>query len=794
MDVLTRQAFGFLNAGRADKAISLFEQALEADPAAHVAAFGLGIAHTGTGQPEKAVAVLQPLTEERPDFADAHVALSEALAKLGRHAEEAEALSTAVSLNPVPAPELLLRYGSALRRAGRFDEAEEVIAGLAAPGGQDIRALYEFALVALEDQRHGDAADRFEQIVGLMPDLVEGWVNLCIAAKNDRRTDRAIAAGEEAIRREPGLAAAHVAHGNALRAADRRRDALAAFDRAIELAPAQSEALTGRGLILMELGDIPGAVEVLRKAASLAPRQFRIANNLSAALRMDRRLDEAAEEARRAIDLAPDLYDGYNNLANALRDGGHLTEAEGAYRTALERRPGYAAVMGNLANVLRDLVRPDEALALNREAVMANPADDVAGTKLLFGLCQHPGIDPHELAAEHRAWAERFIAPAEAGSARDADPDPDRVIRVGLVSPDFRAHSLRYFMEGLFRLSPRDRFHVTGFAEVARPDRETERIRGMMDGWVNTTGLSRQRFARAVREAGIDILVDLAGHTANSRLESFGERLAPLQVEWGGGYAFTTGLAELDVLLADPIVVPEGQEGLYSEKVLRLEHCFTSYDPPANAPEVAPLPALSKGYVTFGSISRTSKLNEQVIDTWAAILNRVEGSRLFLKDRGLADAALGDHVRDLFAKRGISAERLTIEGPSSHEATMAAYADIDIALDPFPNSGGITLCEAMWLGVPVVALEGNFFLARVGASLIGGAGHPEWVASTDDEYVRIAAGLAADSQRLADIRSRLRHDLANSKLCNVSGYGEEIGNVFIELWQQYCANTVNSQQ
>ncbi|MRG70171.1 tetratricopeptide repeat protein [Alphaproteobacteria bacterium HT1-32] len=787
MDTLTRQAFAFLDAGMTDRAGDMFRQSIAGDPANNAARLGLGIVLIRLGRYDEAVEQLGTVDPEDARYAEARIASAEAYARQGDHAAEVAALNDAITHHPAAPLALRLKHASALRRAGSFDEAEAVITVLLGIAARDVNLLYEHGMIAMDRGQYEQAADRFRSALALNPDLTEGWVNLCIAAKNSYQPDIAVEAGRRAVQIEPDMVLAHVALGNALRAADRRPEALAEFLTAVTLAPDNAEAQMGRGLLLMETGQIPEAVQALTKASELSTKQPRIFNNLSVALRYNRQFDAAIVAAERAVDLVPASADSHNNLANALRDAGRLFEAEVAYRRSLALRPGHAPVMGNLANLLRDLIEPDAALEMNRAAVAANPDDEVAGTKLLFGLCQHPEIDPEELVREHRRWAERFCADPEARPATQ-DRDADRVIRVGLVSPDFRAHSLRYFMEGLFRLQPRARFHLTGFAEVVRPDAETNRIRGLMDNWVNTSGLSQRGFSAAVEQARIDILIDLAGHTANNRLNSFGDRLAPVQVEWGGGYACTTGLSQMDAILVDRVVAPPGDEALFTERPVYLPGCFTSYHPPANAPGVSPSPAMSRGYVTFGSISRSSKLNLSVIRAWSDILKRTAGSRLVLRDRNLGDTRLQEKLRCFFEAEGISRDRIDLLGPASHEVTMATYDGIDIALDPFPNSGGITLCEAMWHGAPVVALRGNFFLARVGASLIGGAGYPEWVSDDVPGYVETAAVLAADIPALAEIRTGLRPAMAGSDLCDVDGYGAAFGSALLQLWEDYCAD------
>tara|TARA_R110002110_G_scaffold13696_11_gene65559 strand:- start:1647 stop:4010 length:2364 start_codon:yes stop_codon:yes gene_type:complete len=787
MDTLTRQAFAFLDAGMVDRAGDMFRQSLSTEPANTAARLGLGVVLVRLGQYGDAIGELGNINPGDARYPEAQIASAEASARQGDHAAEVAALNEAIAHHPAAPLALRLKHASALRRAGSYDEAEAVITVLLGIAASDVNLLYEYGMIAMDRGQHDKAAERFRSALALNSSLTEGWINLCIAAKNSYQADLAVEAGLRAVQIEPDMALARIALGNALRAADRRPEALVEFDSAVSLAPDNAEAQMGRGLLLMETGQISAAVLALTKASELSTKQPRIFNNLSVALRYNRQFEAAIDAAKRAVDLFPASADSHNNLANALRDAGHLFEAEVAYRKSLALRSGHAPVMGNLANLLRDLIEPDAALDLNRAAVAANPDDEVAGTKLLFGLCQHPEIDPHELVAEHRRWAGRFC-PDTGVQTEASSRDAGRVIRVGLVSPDFRAHSLRYFMEGLFRLQPRTRFHLTGFAEVVRPDAETGRIRGLMDDWVNTSGLSQRGFSAVVRDARIDILIDLAGHTANNRLNSFGDRLSPVQVEWGGGYAFTTGLTQMDAILVDRTVAPQGHEALFTERPVHLPACFTSYHPPANAPDVSPSPAAARGYVTFGSISRSSKLNLPVIRTWSEILKQVSASRLVLRDRNLGDQRLQEKLWGLFEAEGVSRDRIDLLGPASHEATMATYHDIDIALDPFPNSGGITLCEAMWHGIPVVALCGNFFLARVGASLISGAGYPEWVSGDVTGYIETAAGLATDIRALAETRAGLRAEMAGSVLCDVDGYGAAFGAALLQLWTDYCAD------
>jgi predicted O-linked N-acetylglucosamine transferase (SPINDLY family) len=351
-----------------------------------------------------------------------------------------------------------------------------------------------------------------------------------------------------------------------------------------------------------------------------------------------------------------------------------------------------------------------------------------------------------------------------AGLSRQRGPTARR-LRLGFVSPDFCQHPVGYFLIRTLENLDRSEAEIVCYSDRIGKDRLTARFQAVSTTWRDVLGWNHERLATQIRDDEIAILFDLAGHTARNRMLMFARKPAPVQITWIG-YEGTTGLSAMDYLLADRIMVPEEAERYCTEKVLRLPECYLCFDPPEESPPVGPLPAVRAGYVTFASFNNLAKLNEEVVSIWAEILRRVEGSKLLLKYRGLEDAGLRGRFVSLFSGHGIGAERLDIEGWSPLGELMTAHNRVDIALDPFPFAGGVTTCNALWMGVPVVTWPGETFGSRHSLSYLSNVGMTETIAASREEYIMIAASLAGDLPRLSEIRAGLRPRMAASTLCD----------------------------
>jgi protein O-GlcNAc transferase len=442
-------------------------------------------------------------------------------------------------------------------------------------------------------------------------------------------------------------------------------------------------------------------------------------------------------------------------------------------------RPGYVDAYRGLGATLIELGHHQEGIDCLRKADAAVPQSD-----LLLALNYADDQSPEMLLAEHRAWGRHYagLAPIEPF----ANPvDPERRLRVGYMSPDFRDHSVSFSMIPLLEGHDRAQVEVVCYADVAQPDAWSERVRALTDRWVPIAGRGDAEVAEIVRGDGIDLLVDLTGHTASHRLPVFARKPAPVQLAYIG-YPNTRGLPAIDYWITDAVADPDGAERHYTEKPIRLPRCFLCYRSPEEL-AVSPPPMRTAGHVTFGSFNNFSKASPATLELWAQVLAAVPGSRLLLKARTMQTPSLRAVVAATFAKRGVSADRLQMEGwTPERSAHYRAYDRVDIALDPFPYNGTTTTCEALWMGVPVVALLGDRHAARIGASLLTAVGLPELVADTPAAYVEIAAGLAGDLERLQALRAGMRQRLLASPLCDGQGLALAIEAAYRAAWRNWC--------
>ena len=474
-------------------------------------------------------------------------------------------------------------------------------------------------------------------------------------------------------------------------------------------------------------------------------------------------------------------------------DQGKLEAAAAACRRALELKPDFAEAHNNLGAVFRDQGKLEEAVVACRRAVEFKLDFAEAHSNLIFTMNYDARYTPEEIFAESRDWDVRHATPqAERIRPLHNPPDPERRLRVGYVSPDFRTHSVSYFAEPLLANHDSSRVEVFCYAEVPHPDQVTERFQALADGWRSTVGLTDSEVAECIREDRIDILVDLAGHTSttgNNRLLAFAEHPAPVQATWLG-YPNTTGMTEMDYRLTDAIADPEGAANAqHSETLVRLPDVFLCFQAPAESPEVAAMPAVTDGHVTFGSFNNPSKTGPQVVEVWAQVLHEVPGSRLLMKSSQLRDESLCGKFRDEFAAHGIAGERIefmpNIPAISGH---LAAYGRVDIAFDPFPYNGTTTTCEAMWMGVPTITLCGERHASRVGASILTQLGLKDLVAETTKAYVETATGLAKDLDRLAKLRNGLRPRMQASPLCNAQTFTRDMESAYRDMWRCWCGD------
>ncbi len=504
--------------------------------------------------------------------------------------------------------------------------------------------------------------------------------------------------------------------------------------RAIAINPNYAEAYSNLGNVLWIQGRLDEAIALLRQAITLQPDLAEAHGNLGIALADKGELDEAIATLRQAIALNPNFPEAHNNLGNALRDKGQLDESIISFRQAIALRPGFAEAHNNLGNALKDIGQLDEAIAAFRRAIALQPEYAEAYSNLLYSVNFKTDCSPAQLLAEHHAWAERLASPLKASiRPHDNDRDPNRRLRIGYVSPDFRAHPVGRFLLPLLAAHDRKQFEIYCYSCVQVPDAFTSRCQNHADVWRAIGNLGDDKAADLIRNDRIDILVDLTMHMAGNRLLLFARKPAPVQATYLA-YAGTTGLETIDYRITDPHLDPPGSsDENYAERSIRLAETYWCYEPPIDSLEMSPLPAAAKGFVTLGCLNNFCKITPETFLTWSRLLIAVPNSRLLLH------ATVGshrDHLHKKLSDQGVDPNRLTFVDRLALPQYMQQYQSIDIGLDPFPYVGGTTTCDALWMGVPVVTLRGQTAISRGGASILTNIGISELIAESPEQYVQ----------------------------------------------------------
>lgn len=620
--------------------------------------------------------------------------------------------------------------GLALQALGRHEEAEQALRHCHALAPADAEVCNTLGICLTHLGRHTEALPLYQQAVALDPDYAEAHFNLGLCLHGQARFDEAEAHYRRAIACQSGFAQAHNNLGVTLEARGQQAAAAQQFQQAVALQPDFVDAYVNLGRALLALQALPEAEASLRQALHLAPGHADACLDLGNVLAAQGRLEAAATSMRHALRTRPDYVEALNNLGNVLKNQGELQAALDCYQEAVSRRPEFLKAHSNLLFLLHYTSAP-----LAQCLQQARQFGAVASA-----LAPQPFTE----------WA----------PAARSGP-----LRVGIVSGDLRQHPVAVFLERAMQSGDPDRLQWLAYPTVAKEDAVTRRLRALCTHWHPVQGLTDQEAARRIHADAPDVLIDLAGHTAHNRLGVFAWKPARVQLGWLG-YFGTTGLAAMDYVLGDPYVTPPGQDAHFVEQVWRLPHSYLCFTPPAEAPPVAPLPALQRGQISLGCCNNLSKLNDEVVAQWSTLLRAIPTARLVLKAEQLGDTDMQARIRARFHAYGIDAGRLALSGGSSYQDYLRHYAQIDVCLDPFPYPGGTTSVESLWMGVPVLTRRGDRFLANNGVGIASNAGMTDWIAEDAEDYLRKAQRVASDLPALAALRSTLRERLLASPLCD----------------------------
>lgn len=694
--------------------------------------------------------------------------------------------------------------------AGRRPEAEDVCRRLLDAAPSSGVAWFRLGLLLLDRQAYAEAESALRQALVHEPHAAVIWCQLGLAVQ---RQGLAVEA-EDAVRRALALEPTHPAHWNALgsvlydqrrhdAACEAHRQSLAidprnptvwndlgiaeqarshfaeaeqAFQNSLALAAGHPGALVNYAFLLCQQGQQDRAFQLLQ------PMIVRDPSSSSGWLMLGEIFEAmvqsklAATAYRRAWELAPHEAQAGFRLAKMLQSNHQLTEAERVLRAHLTRFPEQADSVALLGEVLMRQCRTAEGLKLAERAVRLSP-DPHRHSRLLLELQYDDDISPERLLAAHRDWNNAYAKALMPTTPRERRLRRNSPLRIGLVSKEFGQTPAAFLVLPALEHLPRTDCELICYSDRTNDDEYTTRFRAAATAWRTTYGHPDEQVATLIKRDNIDVLIDLMGHTGR-RLLLFARQPAPFQLSWLG-YASTTGMSAIDGILADRFHVRAGEdnkhseERWYSEHVYRLPNGYACYGPPRNSPAVNPLPALAAGHVTFGCFNNTLKYSVKIREAWAKILRRVPTSRLMLKFQGLDDQQLQTNLRQWFVERGVTGDRIVFEGWSLQADLLATYNRIDLALDTQPYSGGLTTCDSLWMGVPVITFPGHTFAGRHSTSYLTNAGYPQFIAADINAYIELAVEWAHRLDDLAKIRRALRNQFQSSPVCNAPQFARD---------------------
>ena len=750
LSALHRQALALLQSNRLEEAKALYTRIGEIDPEDADAWYKLGTIHGMLGNIDEAGNCCRKVIALRPDHSEAHANLGNVLFYRGAHTEAITHYQTAVRLNPGNAP-AYNNLGNALKLSGRLDEAMESYERAIAANPAYAVAHFNLGIALQEAGRLQEAGDCFRRAVALNGNYAEAHNNL----------------------------------GMVLKAQNRLEEAKAALQQALAIKPQYAEAMYNLANICLALGQSDNAVEHFRRALGIKPDYADAYNNLGTVLKEQGHTALAMENYRQAITVNPRHAGACNNLAILFRDEGQTAAAEEMAQRALQIRPDFADAYNTLGNIRSGQGKPDAAVEMFEKALELAPDHVSAHSNLVMMMQYLPRYSADDLLAAAKDWNTRHAHSVPHLASPANSPDPQRRLRIAYISSDFHNHPVGYFFEAVLSQHDKTRHEIFCYYNGNHTDALTARLQKNADRWRTIKGQSDQEVAERIRQDGIDILVDLSGHTQGHRLLVFPRRPAPVQLTWMGYFA-TTGVDGVDYIIADRFVIPPDEERYYSEQVERLPHGYLCFTPPELPITVGPLPARSRGAITFGCFNNPAKITPDVIACWSRLLHALPDARLHLKYKFFAESEAVHYFQNAFAAHGIDPQRIRFAGRSPRAEYLDSYNGIDIALDPFPFNGCTTSVEALWMGVPVITLSGDRFAGHMGETIMKNLDLYACVADSPEDYLEKAVALATDLPRLADLRSRLRERLLNSPLCDAPTFTRDLETLYRKLWMNWC--------
>ena len=688
--------------------------------------------------------------ESAPNFADGHNNLGVVLMEQGKLAEAAASYQKAISLQPTNA-----------------------------------NAHYNLGNVLKEQGNLTEAVASYRKAISLKPDYAQAHNNLGDVLQKQGKLAEAVTSYHKAIRIKPDLAEVQYNLGDALKEQGKLEEAVASYQQAIRIKPDYAEAHNNLGVVLKHQGKLEEAVENCKKAIRIKPDFAEALNNLGTLLDGQNHLKDAVVCFQQAISIRQDFAEAYCNLGAVLKDQGKLENAVESLKQAIRLKPDYIDAYNSMGNAIQAQGRLEEAIACYQQVMSIRPDAAGAYSNLLFTMQYMSTVTPEDVFCEHRRYAERYEAPLKPyWQPHRNNRDPERRLKIGYVSGDFRNHAVAFFIEPILANHDKSQVEVYCYYNYIRHDNHTDRIAAYADHWLDCAWMKDEQLAERIRADGIDILIDLSGHTAYNRLTLFARKPSPAQVTWIG-YAGTTGLTAMDYRITDAYMDSPGlTERFHTESLIRLPDTGAAYWPEPGCPPVNPLPALTSGELIFACLNNLIKINSAVTALWARLLMALPHARLMLGN--VSDSGIQQRLIEMFGKEGIPSERLILQPRMPTADYLALHQKIDLALDPFPYNGGTSTMHSLWMGVPVITLAGEHSVSRVGVSALSRLGLGEFITHNKEEYLQCALQFAQDLPGLDRIRQSLRERMSGAN-CNPVTITCHLETAYRVIWRKWCA-------
>ncbi|MBF0359084.1 MAG: tetratricopeptide repeat protein [Magnetococcales bacterium] len=772
--------------GSLDASVAICQKAIALKPDHAYAHYNLGNALQDLDRGEEAIKSYQNALLIKPDYAEAHNNIGNVLKDQGNFDAAVRCYQKAVAINPNIA-DFFYNLGYVMQSVGKLDEA--IISYQKAislkPDYADVH--YNLGVINQEQGKIDEAVICYKNAIAIKTDYFKAYCNLGIIAKEQGKLDEAVIYLQKSIFIKPDNAVALYNLGNVFKEQKKLENAIECYKKAVGFKADFANAYYNLGNSLKEQSMLEESIAAYAKAINIRPNYLEAHINLGIAVQEQGDLDAAITIYQEAVSINPDSADAYSNIGNCLQKQGKLEDAINSYQKALAIKPDDADIHSNFGIVLLDQGKFDKAVASFKTAISINPDFLKAQSNLLLCSQYIPGQTLENLFLLHKNWGNNFSYSSEHKQfIHHNNMSYDRRLRIGFVSADLGRHPIGYFMIGFLKNYNRSDLETICYSDRT-PDDLTKKLEAASDLWVKTSSLDDDQLAKRIYSDRIDILIDLSGHTAKNRLAVFAKKPAPIQMSWAG-YVGTTGLEEIDWLIADHHYVLKDEDKFFTERIIRLPDSWACYTPPEYSPEVVPRPKDGDGRFILGNFGNPSKINDQMLNVWLKILLLSPKSDIQFIYKGMDDGANYNRIINFFRNDGVEPDRIKIIGGLPHKELLSRYNSIDLALDTLPYSGGLTTMEALWMGVPVVTTSGETFAGRHTTSILRSVGLNNFVTNNLDEYVQLVVDLISNPEQLHKIKNGLQNRVLNSPLCDCKKFSIDLTMSFRNIWKEWCSN------